>query len=716
MANTDHRKDVIFDFLPRATVERIREIYGPKALTMYDGWDDEVQERLSEAMDQPVLMDEYAMNKAFPVRTRQTGKLKGAPPADPVEKFKISLNHYAKGLLLAADASERFEVTRGKLEGEPISMMGYKEVHHEGVLEFGLSLTKELPFSDVVVKAATKLLQFRYERLVASGWDPSAAGVNLNNYLGVKASYPRGKNTGLPWMASGSDRLINNMVLAIDAGLACALVRGYPYQSMFDGLALGYFVFSRFQRSNKAIPLTLGGQRLTSIGIEARRRIINSTPKVLALAVKPFVKFITVVQIQTPEFEQDRANLKARIAKAATVRATDASRFDLRSGGVKLRQGLQVMWDAYSPFFPEMPHTVYDLMMLEAFLPTAVTLERDGGRVAHWTSKSSLRSGASTTSRVGSVINLMYDMTVYADMHPDWTADDIVSHYVKTAPSTIQGDDMLKTFATTEEATGYFDHLGCLESVGMSVEEEHPTKFLGYLVRDPRTASKEDVSAKATGLYHSGNPLMNMFFPERFRTYAVASMLSRYVILKLVETTKVNEVLISIAREPRVAMEWYRRFYAEMMPILRPHYADHPSGAARAYFGTLVDPAGLTEVRLAAMIKHDEDELLRHIAQTARFDVNMSLFGEEADVMMEDDYLTASLQALRDSYNPSDDPGSGHALARERLVKQDPRLIPLLSLFNYADDHSFVTAWRKSLDITSRKIDTPMGAIYFTNL
>lgn len=748
MADKNQRNiflDALDSDLRKDLIDRFGEGNVPQ---LFEGWDDDVLTKLEQVQREPIILDEYAYDKVFPSRSRRTaGSVKlEAQRALAAARQDITVSgldhtttamfrHYARGLCLMYDLGVKLGLPKDVIRTGPKAMLGYKFVNHQGALEFGISLTTDQAFPETVVEAAKKLMRRRYDDAIRSGWDPRADRLALDDYMNVVASYPRGKNTGLPWMASGSDRFTNDLVLAIDAALAGCLVRGIPVDDMFRGLLLGYVVFSRFQRTGKRVPLQLSGSRLTSVGIEARRRIINSTPKIISLACKPLVKFTTVFHLLTPEFAQDRDDLRSRIRSAGTVVATDASRFDLRSGGPKLRQGLDVLVDTATYAFPDMPRTVVDLVYKEAFLPTMITQDSpDGSRsFARWSSASALRSGASTTSRVGSLINLMYDMsTYYFGSEETMSVDDLVNLYITKQPTVIQGDDMLKLFRDDAEADSYMGALPQLERVGMSVEQEHPTKFLGYLTRP---LGMPDDPHKAEGLYHGANPLDNMFFPERFRTYAVASMISRYVILKVGEAKKVVDILTSVSRDPAVAMSWYRKFYSEMYAALKIHYDSHPVGAARAYFATLPDPADVTELKLAQMIKHDEDELLRHIAQTARFEVNTALFGEERDTflsaddtdssMLDEQMVTASLEALVSRVAQArlaggTDPATGAAapVSGSLVTKlQDPRIKPLLALFDHTgDDQSFVRLWRSLLDQTSRRISTEFGDFYVANL
>lgn len=737
----EHNSDNLFKTaIGPALWDELRSRFGDNAPTLTTGWADEVHKRYGEVIAEPIILDSFAYAKAFGSRDRLRrpcactdpasfslavdGATRSGLPLDVVTKFI----HYAKGLISMYDLGTKLNVPKTILANEPLGMLGYKFVNHQGALEFGLTLTEERPFSEKVVEAAKLLLRRRTDDAIASGTDFRRAGLDLDDYLNVVASYPRGKNTGLPWMASGVDRFSSDVVLAIDAALASCLVRGYPVDKMFDGLLLGYVVFSRFQRTAKPVPLEIGSTKLSSKGIEARRRIINSTPKIISLALKPMVAFTTFMHLAMPEFDQERASLSKRVRGAAFVRATDASRFDLRSGGVKLKQGLEVFVDTIRHVFPSIPAHLTDLLFTEAFLPTMVTVDTNMGPQAHWSEKSALRSGASTTSRAGSIINLMYDMTVYEAMHPEWSSEDIVSYYIRHEPSVIQGDDMLKLFTSREEHDEYMAALPSLDRVGMVVEPESPAKFLGYLTQP--LGSVEDPTA-ASGLYHSSNPLANMFFPERFRTYAVASMLSRYVILVLKEASAVTRELTAIARDPNLAMRWYKRFYANIYPALAPHYTTHPVGAARSYFATLPHPNEVTTLELARMIKHDEDELLRHIAHSTRFDVNVRLFGETGgvavagdadDVTDSDDEatVTASLAQLTEKVRTTvagRGPGgaTGDAAWLKKLSR--PHVRALLSLFNEAvSDEVFVARWRSLLGQTSRRVDTPFGPFYTLTL
>lgn len=711
--------DIFKELVDPEIYSRLKAVYGDNTPAVSSDWDEAVVDRLNEAEAEPMILDSYQYSKALGGRRRSRDKFDARIVDEKAELSRL-FNHYARGLLMQYDAAVKLGLHLPAITDSPKAMLGYKFVNHQGLLEFGLSLTTDQPFPQFIVDAAIALLCSRYKDLLQSGWSPAKAGVDLDDYLNVKASYPRGKNSGLPFIVSGTDRLMSNLVLAVNSGLASALVRGFPWQEMFKDMALGYIVYSRFQRTGKPVPATLLGRRVMTKGLEARRRIINSTPKPIAMAVKPLVKWLTVTHLHYPEFRQDRDELRTAITRAADVWATDASRFDLRSGGVKLRQGLDVIKACVTDAFSAVPPAVLDLMYVEAFLPTMVTLDgKDGQQVARWTHKSALRSGASTTSRVGSIINLMYDMVVTANALRTEDVPKIVEYYRQHAPSAIQGDDMLKLFPSQADSDAYREELESLASVGMSVEEEIPTKFLGYLVRP---LGQE--TGPPTGLYHGSNPLENMFFPERFRTYAVASMLSRYVILRLGEAKKVVETLTAISQDANVAMKWYRDFYRDLYPLLEPHYRDHPVGAARVYFSTLLHPDDFTLDRLSSVIKHDEDELLRHIAQTARFELNDYLFGEgeadsENDVDVDENVVTGSLIGFRESFARSLSAGAHDALTKgldRRWILRDPRVVPLLNLFTLTNDEEYVRAWRSVLPQVGRETRTDFGSIFSANL
>lgn len=750
--------NIFLSALPSTLRRELTARFGDNVPRIVEGWPEFVADNERQVDSLPEFLDEFGYLKMFPSRrTSETVKSIAARLSDMrslglegnvtpfSDRYVAKLRHYAKGLCLMFDLGKKMGIPERVLVEDPVAMMGYNEINHQGYLEFGVSLTQDKPFPDYIVRAAIELLHRRTTHIKQAGIIPGDQS-EITDYLRYKASYPRGKNTGLPWMAGGKDRLTNDLVLAIDAALSCALVRGYPLDKMFSGLALGYVVFSRYQRSNKDVPMLYQSRKFTTYRVEPRNRIINSTPKILALAVKPLIKWTTQMHVVMPEFEQDRHKLSQRVKKAKVVRASDASRFDLRSGGKKLNQGLHVLWEVAKMNNPNIPDTVRTLMFTESELPTMVTVQdaRTGTLSSRWSHEPALRSGASTTSRVGSIMNLMYDMVVTSQSEGIHTWEGLVEYYIKEEPSVIQGDDLLKLFRDRASADRYFSSLGALQSVGMEAEEEIPTKFLGYIIRhnaqhqtpnvelEDRLKQQDLISAtRDEVLFHSANPLANMFFPERFRDYAVASMLSRYVILKTVSASQVISILTRISQDEKYAHVWYTRFYEEMMPTLEKHYRDHPTGQARVYFSTLLKPQDFSLDKLSRAIRHDVDELLRHIAQNTRFDFNPALFGEateltdllEAEANMSETEVVSTLADLA-AFDSSSLTAGRHDNVRQTILsdvlqkrrKKDDRIGPLLALFDQKGDDDFVTLWRSLLPQTSRQISSPFGDIFVANL
>lgn len=633
------------------------------------------------------------------------------------DELRQKIVHYHYGLIVRLLLCGEFGLTDHRLYTAQ-SMLGYDEVNHHAYEEFGLSLSKNLDFPDFIKEAAIQLNVRRIKNNLSSGVvDDNRDGLNLSDYLNVTASFPRGKNTGLPWMASGGERLVNDLVMAVDAALASALVSGYPIERMFQGLVTDYVVFSRYQRTGKSVPFHFQGQTFESKYLESRRRIINSTPKPIAMAIKPLMKWLTVHSINAPEFSQDRKAIRLRVKKAAVVEAYDASRFDLRSGGVKLKTGIETI-SAIARSFHNYPETVDDLMMREAFLPTFV----DDGLtklIFRESDKSALRSGASTTSRVGSLMNLMYDMFVTSKAENITDSKSLVDYYVTHEPSCILGDDLIKFFPDEGSWDRYTQALPHLDEVGMKIDPEEPTKFLGYLIYPPENYDNDGrlISKNNRDLYHSASPLDNVLFPERYKSNSTASFLSRILYITLNRADIVLDAVQKMMTDSSFLMTKFQEFHARVMPYIKPFYESHPNNRAYQFFASFPDVNETAEI-VSKNLFESIDSILYDIGKGSELDVNWKVIGVPAlDEFDDDSTIKSTLADL--SWRNNNDQDSVAESWRNDVINMKPRerefVRQVLTALSSQSYEEFVRAWKAIMPAVSRRIATPKGDIFVTS-
>lgn len=638
---------------------------------------------------------------------------------------KLVFTHYLKGLKLKHDLANKLNIQDRTGFGDVA--LGYGMQNHYYMDEFGTSMTTEQKFPDFIVNACLKIMidqSSKAIRILKDSGDYDK--LDLDDYSNVVASYPRGKNTGLPWVVSGGDRFQNDIVLAANALIAKLFVDGYTREQVFKDLYMGYLVFSRFQRTVKSVPMYMDGKILMSKQFEPRRRVVNGTPKAMAMAVKPLVKWWTNVALEMPVFSQDRKSITRRIEQSPVVFASDASRFDLRSGGIKLRQGLQILWDVAIHHHPTIPKGVYTTMMDEAFLPTLASYGYPEARLFE-SSESALRSGASTTSRVGSVINLMYDMMIEAERIKTKDADVLANYYLRYQPSVILGDDLLKLYNNENVKRhggkdAYAEKMTILKTVGMEVELEEPTKFLGYHVENKQ-------------LVHGTSPLDNMFFPERYNTNPVASVMMRYIILKNPNAFNALDIMANVMRHEKAAESVYRDFVKDCRSTLALHYEDHPSGAAKAFFQRIKPEYSGKDVQ--KNLHSDMDSVLTFISKGSAYDFNYALVGlpELNDVVDEDkNVLKSSLNEMinnasqiargsnimKGSSSNVKDWASGQAdglwLSQMDDRRKMGKIENALRLFDQKDPESIIATFHSMLPKIARQVKTHKGSIYVGNI
>lgn len=631
--------------------------------------------------------------------------------------------HYLKGLKLKDELGKALGLK--DRQGYADCALGYGLNSHYYTDEFGLSMTENKPFPQYIVDAAFKYLltqtQDARNSLIRDG---QYDAVNLDEYDKVKSSYPRGKNSGLPWIVPGKDRFQNDLVMASNALFAQLLLNGTTTDELYRDLLNSYVVFSRYQRTAKPVPIMLERPSMSYL-FEPRRRVINAPPKAMSMVVKPLVKWLTVTGLRTDVFTQDRSIIAARSAAGVTF-ASDASRFDLRSGGVKLKQGLELLWKLATSFH-KVPERVKDLMMEESTLSYLMVYGYPEPNL-FLSDAESLRSGASTTSRVGCAINLMYDMYVESKIMETTDSDEIADFYRKYAPSIILGDDLLKTYGKVsngaERKAQYIKNLHYLKDLGMEAELEEPTKFIGYNI--------DEQAAPRDLLLHSTSPLDNMFFPEYFKASPTASFVMRYIILKNPKANDALGVMTDVMRNPGALKKVYGDFHRDCYKHLAQHYADHPQGGARQFFG-LLPKSDAEAAIITRSLMADIDEILIFLSKGSAYDFNYSLIGlpELNDMMDErDDVITATTnelvdigRSLIDSYNVtksvsgssswSDTVRNPSSTTNYQKVQKIGEVIKLFTFNNPSD---IINHYHAMLPRIARRVMTSAGDVFVGNL
>lgn len=182
-----------------------------------------------------------------------------APGAYTSPDLESIVPHYIKGLIAKDKLGDKLGLPREARYTD--SALGYGLNSHYYVDEFGLTMTTDQSFPDYIVEAVKIYMIESFSSAMSGMTADELEAVNLNDYLNVKASYPRGKNSGLPLNVTGSNRLMNDLTMAINAKLAASIINNVSIQEVFHGLAHPYVVFSRYQRTAKTVPINIDGAR-----------------------------------------------------------------------------------------------------------------------------------------------------------------------------------------------------------------------------------------------------------------------------------------------------------------------------------------------------------------------------------------------------------------------------------------------------------------------
>lgn len=499
--------------------------------------------------------------------------------------------------------------------------------------------------------------------------DPSKYLIQYEKQYGdirdIKASYPRGKNTGLPVIVSGRNREVNNIVNVINL-MAASTFQDWIYETSDDNFAalldstLGFMnrefgyatsqvVFMRGQHTGKPTYVRFANDMRSwykSKNLFWRRRIVNSTIKFIAMALKASVKAITEVDLRCPAFEQDQVNVQKRIKDAITtggvVLAMDSSRFDLRHGGDKKDHLYStVLGPRYERMFGNAGKKLIMLSLVEAesttLIPTPEGVYAGDGNLI-------LKSGESLTSRKGSYMNLVDDMTITREAL-SLTDLGTCDYYLRYQPSVILGDDILKFFPSIDDATKYEKALNIVgPKMGILMELEKPTKYLGKLVVNTSTPFNADVkiSHGIAGNYGQGDwiqPLLPIAqktaLPERFRSEQFPALAAMVKFFALPFNAPAPDDF-KRATIPVSYLKSVKEFYMRLSKV-RYSYGD----SRYVYFAKVANalPDTVDELKTLYVdvlknpskygvdITYDSDEILNLLMKGLEHDINWSVVG-----------------------------------------------------------------------------------------
>jgi hypothetical protein len=511
----------------------------------------------------------------------------------------VDMDTYVYGLRLLIQAGKALGFSKNEFEMmSNTCALGIKKPTHYFVEEFGVSMSTADKFPGYIIDAVKAYLIHHLPR--ANDLIRDKTGVNmldmLNDYSSVHATYPRGKNTGLPLVAAGANRLLNDLIMIVNARLAQDIVDNgiETTRRISDSMLHAYINFSRHQHKGGKLPLVIDNTRAISNNFEVRRRVVKGTVKSVAMANKPFVKWWTDLRMMIPAFIQDRKEMEVRL-KGKLISASDVSRFDLNVGGVKLHQALNdVMIPVAKHFNPAMPDSVIDSLNYELDLPSLVPYGYGGEADMYLIPHDPMDSGCSFTSASGSVINLMIEMFVTAKVLGTTDSSQICAHFIKHEPNMILGDDSVTIYppSMSHFMEKYRSYRAYTSELGLTVEEEVPARFLGYLLDTDKGLE-----------YNRSSILQKLFFPEQIRKFPVLSYHPK------------QELLEADSKLFYIYKEWVK-YWGPLAQHLK-HF-DDPISSRRFY----------QEILDNATNDYDAvDEILHMVGRGSEFDMNFSLVG-----------------------------------------------------------------------------------------
>jgi hypothetical protein len=341
--------------------------------------------------------------------------------------------------------------------------------------------------------------------------------------INKKPRYPRGKNSGTPIIVSGKGRLLNDIILYLNASICQTILRstqrGGSFKSEIEQFLsiygtyfpeLNLINFSRYQHNGKPIPKRVGSRIFLTQNLEPRRRIISSTIKPLAMINKTLSSNFNYIRLNgIPIFdakpETVRRDIKNHVLKKSRdlIEAYDTSRFDLRHGYSIKELGiiaLSIIFEYTSGYKIGADEIRYALMQEAS--KNIFTIY--GGSIWKIEGMASVQSGISITSVLDSVMASFTDMYITSKAL-NIKGKSLVDYYITHEPTRICGDDMIKLHPRKEDKEKYdvyFKEYNDKFNRGMEIE--NPTKYIGFVVG-------EDGSTAITG----ENLIMKFILPER---------------------------------------------------------------------------------------------------------------------------------------------------------------------------------------------------------
>jgi hypothetical protein len=447
------------------------------------------------------------------------------------------------------------------------------------------------------------------------------------------------------------------------------------YMQTTFGYATSQVVFSRLQHNGKPIPVRFSDNMSAwyhSTNLFPRRRIINSTIKFVAMALKSVIATLTDIRLTTPVFHQDRELLNSAIRRADSsgglIVAIDQSRFDLHQGGDKMAFYTQkVLRKRYERIFGPQADAIFKLSMIErdseTIIPTPERVYAGDGRMV-------LKSGTSGTSDDGSMLSLIADMTVTREALGMTDDSQVNNYYLKYQPVRILGDDQLKLFPNESDAMKYLNAFrGIVNKMGLDADLERPSKFLGQIIVNSKHESSPQLpqggylgqaTSGVSWIQPLGSIAQKTALPERFRSepYPLFAVMVKFFAMPYKAFTIKEFEKADISQN---YMDGVKKFITD----IRNARAEHLNTRS-PYFDSIVinfpdDVKGLKELYRDVLtnpekykidVEYDADEILNLMFKGLEHDVQWSVLGLDNDLFQDQKFDT--LEELVSSYSPDD--------------------------------------------------------------
>lgn len=329
----------------------------------------------------------------------------------------------------------------------------------------------------------------------------------------ARLSMVRGKQIGYPFMVGGSQRSLNDMLMAISASLvlgnhtrnggANTLETLYGELRRFHGDPF-CMEGSREQTTGKEIAMVLNEGIFSSTNFNPRYRIINMESKLSVMDIRSEIKHMLGSILAAPNHEQDRAKIRARIegaqAKGWRIVSTDYSKFDFRHGG---KRGLQQV-DLHATVLKS---ERYRNSATLSFKTRAFIYGY--GKLWEYPGDALLKSGMGNTTLIGCTGNFT-GMIAALSHGTGKSPRELIGSYGTNWDALMWGDDAVVMF---QDHTWYDALKRGYSHYKLEVSEEPTIKFLGS------NYFKGDFDGTMDPGYSVGRAFQQQFFPERTKLY-----------------------------------------------------------------------------------------------------------------------------------------------------------------------------------------------------